>query len=206
MTAIVWAAGSVDMPDVPSVGGSALDVAGDAPTSVDLDALRYAAVYGQAAEDEAPLFLAAADEIDRLRAAAALPDTTRRGAALQSTDELTEVGRIVQRGFREGSPLSLTADLLRFIAEREGRFDERTVAVRTLMEARDAARADWRRVVGPPDSTEIYDENQARHFLGMAGWLRHRADKIAAGNEPDWPDAMQVAAVGVSVPATPEGA
>lgn len=38
-----------------------------APASVDLDAIRYAATYGQAGEDEAPLFLAAADEIERLR-------------------------------------------------------------------------------------------------------------------------------------------
>jgi hypothetical protein len=34
---------------------------------IDLDVLRYAATHGQAAEDEAPLFLASADEIERLR-------------------------------------------------------------------------------------------------------------------------------------------
>jgi hypothetical protein len=63
---------------------------------------------------------------------------------------------------------------------------ENTVAV--LMAARDAARACWRQVV---DENDPYDEEMARHWSATAGWLKHRADKIRAGEEPDWPDSAR---------------
>lgn len=81
--------------------------------------------------------------------------------------------------------------------------ERRQIQVETLMAARDAARADWRLVMGPPESKEIYDENQASHFSGMAGWLKRRADKIAAGQEPDWPDSSS-AVIGPLDELTPE--
>jgi len=61
---------------------------------------------------------------------------------------------------------------------------EVAIQVRTLMDARDAARANWHTVVN-----DGRDEHTRRHWSATAGWLKRRADDIAAGREPDWPDA-----------------
>jgi hypothetical protein len=62
---------------------------------------------------------------------------------------------------------------------------EHVVKGEALMEARDAARAAWRTCVNEGRSDDV-----CRHWSGMAGWLKGRADEIAAEREADWPDAM----------------
>jgi hypothetical protein len=74
--------------------------------------------------------------------------------------------------------------------------DKGREAYEVLMAARDAARANWRQVVNETDSEGRYDDEKARHWSGTAGWLKHRAEMLRDGKEPDWPDAATFASGG----------
>jgi hypothetical protein len=60
----------------------------------------------------------------------------------------------------------------------------REIQIKTLLDARDAARAHRRQAWDEDLGDEV-----ARHWSATAGWLASRAKKIEAGEEPDWPDA-----------------
>jgi hypothetical protein len=120
------------------------------------------------------------------RAAAAAVDALARvldPEAFEPSEHPRNVARELQKADRRRTAV---AHAVRAVAAgyRPVSEDERSVEIRTLESALQAARENARLA-----RSEGLDRETCRFWSGMCGWLRSRIKKLTEGDEPDWPDA-----------------